>query len=179
MPVLLMRHAEPDWAVVQGRGWVGAAHDLAPLTARGRSQAVSAAVELAGKGIARVVSSPMTRALQTASLVAHKLGLPLGVDIDLREWLPDDTFRWRTGEEVATAYADLVAHGGEHPLHGSRTWEAISAVEARARAVLDPLAAQEGLVLAVCHEVVIAALTGESRTSHGGLRHLPRREGHV
>jgi broad specificity phosphatase PhoE len=39
----------------------------------------------------------MTRALQTASLIAAETELPLtSVEVDLREWLPDSTLSWRT-----------------------------------------------------------------------------------
>ena len=56
--VLLVRHGETDWntdGLVQGRT------DL-PLNARGREQAADVARALAGRGIRRVVSSPLLRA---------------------------------------------------------------------------------------------------------------------
>ncbi len=50
-----------------------------PLTPLGRAQVAAAAERLAGIGIVRVISSPYTRALQTASIVAERLGLSIQV----------------------------------------------------------------------------------------------------
>jgi hypothetical protein len=91
----LLRHGDADYGPVHVRSWTGAASDLAPLTARSRSQAMAAARQLPAVGVAEIVSSPMTHALQIAALVAS-LGLLVEVDFELREWLPDDTFSWRS-----------------------------------------------------------------------------------
>lgn len=44
--LLLMRHGEPDWDLVKGSAWRGAANDLAPLTAAGRAEALAVAQRL-------------------------------------------------------------------------------------------------------------------------------------
>ena len=49
----------------------------------------------------------MTRALQTAALLAWELGLLVEVDFELREWLPDDSFSWRSYADVVTAADDF------------------------------------------------------------------------
>src|SRR5258708_37314993 len=46
----LMRHADTDWPLVNGRHLVGAANDLAPLTDRGARQAEGAAKQRARPG---------------------------------------------------------------------------------------------------------------------------------
>ncbi|HEY0182709.1 MAG TPA: histidine phosphatase family protein [Rhodopila sp.] len=55
------------------------------LTDLGHSQAAEAAEQLAGEGIARIIVSPYTRALQTARPVAAALGLPVIIDPIVRE----------------------------------------------------------------------------------------------
>ena len=55
------------------------------LTAAGRRQAEEATQRLAELGLARVVASPYTRALETASIVAARLGLPIEIDALVRE----------------------------------------------------------------------------------------------
>ena len=52
----------------------------APLTPQGRQQARRAGRQLAGKGITRVIASPYTRALQTASIIAEEINVPLHVE---------------------------------------------------------------------------------------------------
>ena len=104
-----MRHGEADYQPIRERGWPGSAADLAALSDLGVEQARQAADRLAGAGATAVVSSPMTRALQTAAIVAIRLGLPLSVQFDLREWLPDDTFSWRSADNVRAAVTDFDA----------------------------------------------------------------------
>lgn len=174
-PVYLLRHGEADYAQIRGRGWPGPAADLAPLTARGTKQAVTAAGRLSAAGVTALVSSPMTRALQTAGLVAAHLGLPLQVDVDLREWLPDDTFSWRSYAEVQAAGEDFERCGGEWPAGQRRAWEPLSAVRQRACAALARSLTRLGgddVLVAVCHEMVIRAVSGERNTGTGEFRRI-------
>jgi broad specificity phosphatase PhoE len=173
--IYLLRHGEADYASIRHRNWPGAASDLAPLTARGRAQALAAAGQLSAVGAAAMVSSPMTRALQTAALVASRLGLLVEVDVDLREWLPDDTFSWRSYAEVQAAADDFERCGGEWPAGQHRPWEPLSQVRDRADAAVRRRVARmaDGQVLiVVCHEIVIRALTGEPSTRTGAFRRI-------
>lgn len=75
----LVRHGETEWSA-SGRhtGWT----DI-PLTELGRAQAVAAVARLRGQVFGRVLTSPLSRAAETARLA----GFPAaGVDPDLREW---------------------------------------------------------------------------------------------
>ena len=118
----------------------------------------------------------MTRALQTAAIIAVFLGLPLSVQFDLREWLPDDTFSWRSADDVRAAVDDFDAHGGEWPDGRPRSWEPLSQLRERCTAALR--AAIIGLpghevVIVVCHQMVIWSLTGDRETRPGQWRALP------
>lgn len=57
----------------------------APLTPHGFHQARKAAEKLAGQGVAMIVSSPYTRALQTASTIAEVLGIGIVAEPMARE----------------------------------------------------------------------------------------------
>ena len=177
--VYLVRHGEADYAPIRARGWPGAVADLAPLTRLGIEQAGTAARQLTRVGAARIVSSPMTRALQTAAVIASRLSLVVEVDIDLREWLPDDTFGWRSHAEVLAAAEDFERCAGEWPAGQRRAWEPLAQVRDRASAALArwlPEGDGDRVLVAVCHEMVIRALTGEPRTGLGAIRRisLPR-----
>jgi broad specificity phosphatase PhoE len=56
-----------------------------PLTDLGRDQARAAAEALRHEGIRRIITSPYTRALQTAAPVAELLGVPVHVNPIVRE----------------------------------------------------------------------------------------------
>jgi broad specificity phosphatase PhoE len=55
------------------------------LTPLGHAQAAEAAQQLAGDGIARIIVSPYTRALQTAAPLAKALGVPVLINPIVRE----------------------------------------------------------------------------------------------
>lgn len=70
--ILWVRHGQSTWNVLdrlQG-------HELSPpLTELGREQAQHAAESLADRGVVRLLSSPATRALETAEIIGTHLGL--------------------------------------------------------------------------------------------------------
>lgn len=70
--ILLARHGETEWNRI-GR-WQGTT-DI-PLSDVGRQQAEALAERLRDRGITRVHASHLSRALETAAIVAARLGLP-------------------------------------------------------------------------------------------------------
>lgn len=149
-------------------------NDFAPLTESGREQARAAADALSTRGIDLIVASPMTRALETASVVSGAINVPIRIALDLREWLPDETYSWTTPQQVVAAYEDMVRHEGVRPDGHPHKWEPLEAVRIRAAAVLSELPS-DLTVLAVCHEVVIYALTDQEATEHCGIVAYSRR----
>jgi len=79
--ILLARHGETDWNTE--RRWQG--HDDQPLNEAGRQQARELGASLAGRSIAAVYASDLSRAHETAAIVAAELGLPVVADERLRE----------------------------------------------------------------------------------------------
>ncbi len=79
--VILLRHGVTDWN--DGGRFQG--HADVPLNEAGRDQASAAAVGLGGAGITRVFASDLSRADETARIVAGALGLEVGTDPRLRE----------------------------------------------------------------------------------------------
>jgi broad specificity phosphatase PhoE len=168
--VHLVRHAEPDWDLVERLGWRGPAADLVPLTEDGLAQAATAAKVLRNAGAAIVVSSPMTRALHTAATVAAAACLPLTVEFDLREWLPHVEFAWRDREDARVAYEDMIAAGGGREPGSPARWETLSSVRSRSLAAIRQHSGNGRAIIAVCHQVVIHSLTGHQKTPHAGIR---------
>ena len=80
-PFWFLRHGETDW---NARGISQGNVDI-PLNPTGLAQARSAANMLRNRGIATIVSSPLSRAKVTADIVSETLGIPVQIDPDLRE----------------------------------------------------------------------------------------------
>jgi broad specificity phosphatase PhoE len=122
--LILVRHGETDWN--RDRRWQGQTD--APLNERGRAQARALADELAGEDVAAVYASDLSRARETAEIIAGRLGRAVDVDPRLREvhvggWsglttaeiearFPEDVSRWRSGDtshafDGGETYADM------------------------------------------------------------------------
>src|SRR5262249_21128987 len=80
MAIYLLRHAETD----ANASRVVQRPDVA-LSARGRDQATRLAARLARAGIARIRTSDLARAIETAEVLRAATGVPMDVDPDLAE----------------------------------------------------------------------------------------------
>ena len=83
--MFLMRHGESLFNAVRGRTGDDPGIADPGLTARGAEQAREMAAYLGRARIRRIVSSPYTRALETAAIVADALGLAMSVDAGVGE----------------------------------------------------------------------------------------------
>jgi len=121
--LLLVRHGETDWNAegrLQG-------HTDRPLNDYGRRQAGELAERLAGEEeVDAIYASDLARARETAEIVGARLGLPVGVDPDLREknW---GTWEGLTGDE--RVHVELV--GESTAEHGERMLRALRRIAER------------------------------------------------
>jgi glucosyl-3-phosphoglycerate phosphatase len=83
--MILLRHGQSEFNVRFSVAKIDPGIADPPLTELGHDQARQAATALAGSAVARIVCSPYTRALQTASVVASRLGVPILVNPMVRE----------------------------------------------------------------------------------------------
>ena len=155
-----MRHSEPRWDLVTTMGLKGWGVDLVPLTERGIEQSKKVVSGLKKYDLARIVSSPMTRCLQTASIVGFGLGIEVCVGFNLHEWIPDLSFSWTTYEEVNVLEASMVENGGEWSADKKELWEPLSQVRARALAAIEAHKTERSLLI-ITHGMVIQSLTGK------------------
>ncbi len=149
VPFWFLRHGETDWnARMLSQGNV----DI-PLNAVGVAQAERAARALDGKGIARIVSSDLSRARVTAEAAGARLGLPVTLDPGLREC----AFGEQEGQPMAAWFDDWIAGtatpGGAEPFTALRT---------RCVAAVNRATAGEGTVLVVAHGALWRAFRAEA-----------------
>ena len=86
MKIIFVRHGEPDYRELEERSYTGFGIDLAPLSEKGRQQAQELSTNPLLLSAEIIVSSAVTRALETASYVVCVTGLPLRVEPLLHEW---------------------------------------------------------------------------------------------
>lgn len=143
----LMRHGQPDYSGLQERGMFGFGRDFAPLSPLGIQQAEEAARDLRLKQAELIVSSPYTRALQTAQIISLRTGISVQVEPDLHEWVPDWTNQYRTSEESFRLSEDFVRCKGEYPAGETRKWESLAHMQERMRRVAEKYAAVDKVIL--------------------------------
>ena len=85
MTVYLIRHGQSEFNAAAHHGVDPMIFD-APLTELGRAQADQVRGEIADLGIRQVISSPLTRAIQTALRIFDDLA-PITIEATHREWL--------------------------------------------------------------------------------------------
>ena len=145
--VVLVRHGETEWS---REGKHTGRTDI-PLTERGRRQAEAVGAALKGRRFALVLTSPLSRALETCRLAGF--GDVAEQRDELREW-DYGAYEGRRTIEVRE----------EHP--GWTLWrdgvpegESIDAVAARVDRVIAELRAVQGAALLFAHGHVLRVLT--------------------
>ena len=86
MKIIFIRHGEPDYSLLEEAGYTGFGLDLAPLSAAGRRMATEAASNPLLEQAEILISSSVTRALETASYLIRNRQLSLFVEPFLHEW---------------------------------------------------------------------------------------------
>ena len=86
MKIIFVRHGEPDYCELEERSYTGFGIDSAPLSDKGRQQAQKLSTNPLLPSAEIIVSSAVTRALETAFYVVCATGLPLRVEPLLHEW---------------------------------------------------------------------------------------------
>jgi broad specificity phosphatase PhoE len=122
----LVRHGETEWSA---SGQHTGRTDI-PLTAKGEAEAVALGKLLAGRSFARVLTSPMGRAIETCRLAGF--GDVAETTDDLREWDYGD-YEGRTTADIRkerpgwTLFADGVPDGETAAQVGARADRVIAA----------------------------------------------------
>ena len=83
--MILLRHAESEFNEVFNVSGVDPGIEDPKLTERGHRQAREAVAKLGPYPLRRILASPYTRTLQTATIVADALGLPITIEPEIRE----------------------------------------------------------------------------------------------
>ena len=143
----IVRHGETTWARL-GRH---TSHTDVPLTAGGREDGVTVGRRLAGKRFSLVLSSPMSRALDTARLAGF--GDRVEVTDDLREW------DYGADEGRTTPQIRAQRPGWTIWRDGPNDGETARHVSARVDRVIARVRAGRGDTLAFAHGHVLRALT--------------------
>ncbi|GAA4172927.1 histidine phosphatase family protein [Gryllotalpicola koreensis] len=159
--ISLVRHGQTDWnrdGLLQGRTDV-------PLNDTGREQARETGRALRTRRFDGIYASPLSRAFETAAIIAGELGMPEPVAVPGLEERSYGRAEGMTGPEIREAFGENRADIPE--------WENDAALLGRVLGALAALSAQHAgeRILVVVHGGVIGAiakhLTGGERPAKG------------
>lgn len=159
MIVHLVRHGE----TAHNRDSLGLGREDAQLTSLGRRQAEAVAEELATAQLTRVLSSPLSRALEMAKLIAA----PHGLEVEVR----DELLELDVGEtegiplaDLREQYAGFLAEwlGPNGPSVRMPGGESLEDLAERVRPLLDELRGGTGEAVIASHNFVIRVFICEA-----------------
>ena len=128
------------------------------LSATGLGEARAVARYLRSAPIVAVWSSPLERALATASPIAAAHDLPIRVDDELIEWKMADDWAGIGWDDLPTERPGELEAYLEHPLDMPFASESLEALAQRMRAALTAIAARhDGDVVVVSHQDPVQA----------------------
>ncbi|MBO5143713.1 MAG: histidine phosphatase family protein [Clostridia bacterium] len=130
MKLLMIRHGEPCYANVKDLQLLSY---LGELTPQGIAQAETVAKDERLQDADVIISSPFTRALQTAAIISRETQKPLIVEPAFHEILLDTSHKYTLYEEyIDRSYKDFIAHSGVRNDFTPYKWESLEHIVSRA-----------------------------------------------
>ncbi|ALO03106.1 phosphoglycerate mutase family protein [Lactiplantibacillus paraplantarum] len=171
MQVYLIRHSEPTYQQVTSAGLTGFGRELGGLTDRGIILAQQCAQQPLFAQVQLILSSPYTRALQTALEIVRFNDVPLKVELGLHEWLPDQTgTRTDTDEQAGQAYKLYRQHMGERTAASPLPYESAAEIKAQVLATFSKYAASYDCIACVTHGEVMRQFGDHNDVDYCGVR---------
>lgn len=133
---IFVRHGEPDYPSTLDWQKMSLAKNFAGLTAAGREQIKKSCKELKKYDAELIISSPFTRTMQGAAIMARELDLDVVVEHNLHEWQADLTFMIENEDELRKLVKEYNDLGGVYPEGETRVWETKEHVRSRVMEVL-------------------------------------------
>lgn len=163
----LVRHGETDW---NKQRRIQGSTDI-PLNATGRAQAAAAAELLTRRRFDAVVASPLSRALETGTIIAARLGLP---SPDTHPGLAERSY----GDAEGLTDAEVAERYPHDDIPGR---ESRAALLARVTETLGEIAVRydAGVVLVATHGAVIRSVVNAAAPGTADRHSTPIRNGSI
>ncbi len=166
--IVFMRHSEQDYSFVEEKKYIGHGIDLAQLTEKGIRIAENASFDSRLNDAEIIVSSPYTRALQTAAIISRNRQLSIKVELDLHEWMPDLSFQYSSNEEARKANGFCIEQKGVCPEDSLIKFENLENVFCRAKRALLRYSGYKKIIV-VTHGIVMRRFAFQPNIPYCGI----------
>lgn len=162
-----VRHGEPDYDSVREWKQIPFGKDFAGLTEAGVMQIRETAMLLKRCNPQIIISSPFTRTMQGAGIIAGECNIPILVEKDLHEWSSDRTHTIGREDDLLQLCKDFDLCNGIYPQGIEKQWESRQSVRERVLKVLGKYLEYE-VVIVSGHAIMMQAVTGEQKAFQYG-----------
>ncbi len=154
----LIRHGEPNYDAVAKIGFFGFGRSFAPLSEKGIKQAESTSKDRRLLDADVIISSPYTRALQTAAIISREVNKPIIIEPELHEWIADKSNTLSSNAEAVKLSNEFNYYKGAYPDNVEMKWETLASVRERMKRVADKYADYNKVII-VGHGMAFRTLT--------------------
>ena len=158
MKIFMIRHGKADYSYGDSHNFIGHGHDLAILDENYIQDVITTSKDERLKEADLIVSSPYTRALQTAAIISKETGLEIVVEPDIREWQPDLTYQYKNSDEMKEYYKDYIENNGVYPTNEKRKWETKEQLKNRVMSVIDKYKEKYDTIIVVAHKMAFQSI---------------------
>ena len=162
----LIRHGNVDYSQQNTKIYQGYGVNLSPLSQLGIAQIQQTSKDIRLKNADLILTSPYTRALQSAAILSKELNVDIVVETDLHEWIANKNYIYDHDDVAVAAYEEYTANCGAYPEGEERAWETAQSIKNRVMPVLEQYKHLSKVVVA-CHGTLIQALTGKHIPKNG------------
>lgn len=166
MKIYFVRHGKTNYSQRNKKIYQGFGVNLSPLSELGIEQIKATAKDQRLQGADIILSSPYTRALQTAAILSKELKVDIAVETDLHEWMANKNYIYDNDITAEKSYMEYELCKGKYPFGIDKRWEDNEAIRKRVLPVLEKYKNYDK-VIAACHGMMIKAVTGKKHPDNG------------
>lgn len=153
----LIRHGKTDYSQRNQKIYQGFGVNLSPLSIEGIKEIQNTSKDTRLSQASIILSSPYTRALQTAAILSKELQKDIIVETDLHEWMANKNYIYEEDERAEKSYREFVEFNGTYPTNKDMDWEDMSSMRKRILPILNKYKHYPKVIIA-CHGMFIQAL---------------------
>lgn len=156
--IIFLRHAKADYSLSDKRKHNSVEKNFSPLREESIYIVETISKDYKLKSSDIMISSPYTRALQTAAIINQELKLPLKIEFDLHEWKSDLKDSFISLEEHLKRKEEYLKYNGIYPEGRKQLWETKESLRNRAYSAIKKYFNFKKIIV-VSHGMVINSIT--------------------
>lgn len=161
--ILFIRHGEPDYdnyLTPLNKACICIQNNTTGLTAKGIKECEQICDEVIKFNPDLIITSPYTRAIQSAHIISLRTLIPLVVEKSLIEWLSNCSISTNGRAEYEKLLEEVNRNNGQYSDNCSYKWESFNELKSRAISVIVSYSKKHERIAVVSHKMLIYQLTG-------------------